>query len=302
MSIRGIRRALRIPVFSRRHIEREVDEEIAHHIERRAEHLRAAGMGDEDAKREAARRFGNALARRNECVVEDLDTLRQERLMDFVDNTLIDIQYALRTFRRAPGFAIIALGTLVTGIAAFTAIFSYFNAVYYGALPYHDANRIVALSEQSATRRFLGFSSISLEMLPYIRGARRSFERIAAYNESSASIAAGKDAIDFRTLDVDTSFIPLFALQPQAGRLITPEEIKANAPVAMISDVLWQNVFGGELAAVGKKLKLRGREFSIVGVMPAGFRFPYQTDAIEPLAEVADSGSTLRETTVSVIG
>ena len=274
MSIRGIRRALRIPLFSRRHIEREVDEELAHHIERRAEQLRAVGMTDEDARREAARRFGDVRARRDECIEVDTASLRQESLMDFLDTTLNDARYALRSFRRAPGFALVALGTLITGIAAFTAIFSYFNAVYYSALPYRDANRVVAINEQNASRRFFSFSSISLEALPYVRSARRSFDRIAAYADGIAHIAAGKDAIEIRTLAVDTSFIPLFALRPRAGRLITPEEISARAPVTMISDLLWQNLFGGDPAAVGTRLKLRGRDFTIVGVMPEGFRFP----------------------------
>ena len=301
MSIRGIRRALRIPLFSRRHIEREIEVEIAHHIARRAEQLRAAGMSAEEAQREAARRFGDVCARRDECVELDRADLRQERAMDFLENTLNDVRYALRSFRRAPGFAGVALGTLIIGIAAFTAIFSYFNAVYYGALPYHDANRIVAINEQNAARRFSTFSTVSLEALPYLRGARRSFERVAAYTMSTAKITSGREAAQIVALDVDTSFIPLFALQPQAGRLITPEEILANAPVAMISDVLWRSQFGADPAVLGKKLDMGGREHAIVGVMPPGFRFPWQTDAIKPLRESPDSDATLRETDVSVI-
>lgn len=301
MSIRGIRRALRIPLFSRRHLEREVEEELAHHIAQRSEQLRAAGMSGEDAHREAARRFGDVRTLRDECVSVDAAELRQERLMDFLDNTLSDVRFALRGLRRSPGFTIVALGTLIIGIAAFTAIFSYFNAFNYGALPYRDAGRIIAVNEQRTSKPYDVFSDVSLEALSLIRGAGRSIERVSAYATSSAQITTGRDAVSIMTLNVDTSFITLFAIQPEAGRLMTREEILSNAPVAMISDVLWRARFGADVGVIGKKLPMREREFTIVGVMPPGFRFPYQTDAISPLAEVADSSSTLRDTYVSVI-
>ncbi len=221
--------------------------------------------------------------------------------MDFLDTTMSDARHALRSFRRAPGFTLVALGTLITGIAAFTAIFSYFNAVYSSALPYRDAGRVVAINEQNTNRRAFNFSAVSLEALPYVKNARRSFERVAAYSSDYTKITWGRDALTANVLDVDTSFVPLFGLQPQTGRLITPEEILANAPVTMVSDVMWRSRFGADPAIVGKKLEMRGREYTVVGVMPPGFRFPYQTDAISPLRETADSGATLRETDVSVI-
>jgi len=302
MSIRGIRRALRIPRFARRLVEREIEDEFADHVTRRAAQLRDAGMTAEAASAEAARRFGDVESLRRECVDVDVADLRRERFMDFIDNTLNDAAFAFRSFRRSPGFAAVALGTLTVGIAAFTAIFSYFNAVYYGALPFHDANRIVAIDEERRSIRFLTFSAVSLEALPFVRGATRSFERMSAYETNGATLTVGREPRPITTLDVDTAFIPLFALRPEVGRLIAPEEIISNAPVAMISDVLWRAEFGGDPNVVGRKLALRDREFTIVGVMPPDFRFPWQTDAITPLHEAPDAGSTARQTTVSLIG
>jgi len=302
MSIHGIRRALRIPRFTRRLVEREIDDEFADHIARRAEQLRATGMTLDAARAEAERRFGDARALRGECVGIDAADLRRENVMDFLDNTRSDVAFAFRLFRRSPGFTAVALGTLTMGIAAFTAIFSFFNAVYYASLPYRDADRIVAIDEERQSIRFFSFSSVSLEALPFVRGATRSFERISAYGTNSATLVIGHEPRPIATLDVDTAFIPLLALSPQVGRLITADEIAADAPVAMISDVLWRSTFGGDASVIGRRLTMRGRDYTIVGVLPPGFRFPWQTDAIAPLHQAPEPGLTARETTISLLG
>jgi putative ABC transport system permease protein len=115
-------------------------------------------------------------------------------------------------------------------------------------------------------------------------------------------VVFGNDPTQLNTLAVDTAFIPLFALQPELGRLIAPEEIGAHAAVMMISDVLWRTRFGAVPDVVGRFVDLAGIHYRIVGVMPEGFRFPYQTDAIVPLVERADSGTTTRDTYVALIG
>ena len=112
--------------------------------------------------------------------------------MDFIEHTISDLRFAVRSFRRAPGFAIAALVTLVVGIAALTSIFSFFNAVYYARLPYHDADRIVAISEERTPPGSFQFSSVSLDALPFVRGAR-SFERVSAYEQGGSSVLFGTE-------------------------------------------------------------------------------------------------------------
>src|SRR5581483_769351 len=164
------------------HLEREVDEELAYHVARRAEALEREGWSRDDALAEARRRFGDAASVREACVREDEPNLRREELMTFIDNVRTDIRLALRSLRRSPGFTIVALTTLILGIGSFGAIFSYFNAVYYARLPYHNADRMVALAQESRAGASEGFSSVSLDALTLLRTAR-SFDRVSAYSE-----------------------------------------------------------------------------------------------------------------------
>src|SRR5581483_2358452 len=159
------------------------------------------------------------------------------------------------------------------------AIFSYFNAVYYARLPYHNADRMVALAQESRAGASEGFSSVSLDALTLLRTAR-SFDRVSAYSEEVSVQMVGTEPEQIRALRVDTAFVPMFDLRPEIGRLLTAEEIVGNASVAMISDVFWRNRFGADPRAVGKSIVIADRPRSIVGVLPVGFRFPYQTDVI----------------------
>jgi putative ABC transport system permease protein len=143
---------------------------------------------------------------------------------------------------------------------------------------------------------------VSLDAVELIRLSGHSFERVSAYDEGYFTVLFGREPQAINTLSVDTSFIPFFDLHPEVGRLLTAEEIASDAPVVMISEVLWRSAYGANPDAIGKTIVLDERPFRIVGVMQAGFRFPTKTDAIYPLHEVADSGSTTREKYVSLVG
>jgi predicted permease len=297
----GIRRALRIPRFTRHYIAREVDEELSFHIEKRAEALRATGWPDSEARAEAKRRFGTLDELRAECIEVEITEQRRERIMDFADQLASDIRFAARSLRKAPGFSLVALVTLVLGIASVTSIFSFFNAVYYGTLPYGNPRRTVALSENRGPGSRADYSIVSLDALGLLRQPLRSFERVSAYDVNYRIISSGSDPKQIGTLAIDTSFIPLFDLRPEAGRLIAPEEIANGARVTMISDVLWRSQFGQSPGVIGRMITMDLTSYQIIGVMPPGFRFPYQTDALVPLREIADSGATTANTFVSVV-
>jgi putative ABC transport system permease protein len=300
--MRGIRRLLRLR-FTRAQLARDIDEELLAHIARRADALMCAGLSREDAFAEAQRRFGDVARVRDRCLDEDHRDLRRANVMTFIEQLSSDARFALRSLKRAKGFTMVALATLVLGIASFTSIFSYLNAVYFAALPYHQASRSVALSEHRPANRFVPpFSAVSLVAVEMIRESRHSFERVTAYDERYSTVLFGREPRSVRTLSVDTAFIPFFDLHPEIGRLLTAEEITSNAAVVMISEVLWRSAYGADPDAIGKTIVLEERPFRIIGVMQAGFRFPYQTDAIYPLREAADSGSTTRETYISLLG
>ena len=220
--------------------------------------------------------------------------------MRLIHETLFDLRFAARSFRRSPGFAAVAFLTLVVGIAAVTSIFSYVDAVYFAALPYKDADRIVALNERRPAG-FISYSAVSLDAARLIHQASRSFERVSMYDERSGTVMFGTEPHGIRTLAIDSVFIPLFDLRPEVGRLITVEEITAGAPAMMISDQLWRTQYGGDPAAVGKAVSIGARSFAIVGVLPPGFRFPYQTDAITGLGSAFDSSAITHERDYAMI-
>jgi putative ABC transport system permease protein len=221
--------------------------------------------------------------------------------MRLIDETAFDLRFATRLFRRAPGFTLVAFVTLVVGIATVTSVFSYLDAIYFAGLPYKDADRIVALNERRP-KSFYSYSAVSLDAIRLIRRANRSFERVTAYDESFGTATFGTEPRQMRTLRVDSAFIPLFGLRPEHGRLISPEEIAAGSPVLVIADQLWRAEYGGDPGALGKTVTIGNRTYTIVGVLPPGFRFPYQTDALTGLGTPPDSVARLHDRDYAMVG
>jgi putative ABC transport system permease protein len=203
-------------------------------------------------------------------------------MREMLESIRIDLMYAARVFRRAPLFTGVAFVTLVAGIASVTTIFSYMNAVYYAPLPYANADRIVAVGQTMG----LAVPTSTFTAVKVFKASARSFERIVVFSEDAETIGDGTgDPRQIRTLRVDTSFFQLFALRAQVGRMIAPDEINGGAHVAVISDQLWRTRFGADPSLVGRMLDRPGRTpLRIVGVLPVGFRYPYQTDLMSPLA------------------
>jgi putative ABC transport system permease protein len=208
-----------------------------------------------------------------------------------LDNLAADVRYALRKLRRAPGFSTIAIFTLSVGIAAVTTIFSFANGVYFRPLPYRDSDRLVAVDEVGL-KDYYTFSAVSPQSVTQLLHPSRAFERVAVYKQDGARLLFGAEPQSVGVLRVDTSFARLFQLRPQIGRLFTIEEIIGDASVTAISDNLWRTRYGADSSVLGKVLTMFDRSYTVVGVMPPTFRFPYQTDVWLPLPKqvlVADA-------------
>jgi predicted permease len=208
-----------------------------------------------------------------------------------------DIRYALRQLHKSPGFAAVTVVTLALGIGANTAIFSVVNGVLLNPLPFHDANRIVSMFEE--TQNFAKGSISYPNFLDWQRD-NRSFEAMAAYRGTDGSITGVGQPENVRAQRVSANFFPILGVNPILGRNFAPEEDRRGAsPTALISEGLWKRKFASDRNVIGQRLIVAGQPRTIIGVIPASFRlhvFNFRTaDVYEAIGEDTDPTFYLRD-------
>ncbi len=182
--------------------------------------------------------------------------------------------------RKSPGFAIVAVLALSLGIGAASAIFSVVDAVLLRPLPFANQSRLVAPQMKSRTGGSLPASWLSyLDM----KAQLQSFEALAGYNTfTRINLEAPTGPVSLRAVKATDNFFDVFGVKPVLGRTFLPgEDQPGKDNIAVLSYEVWKTNFGGRDDAVGKVVKLDGTPYTVIGVMPAGFRFPmYEHDAI----------------------
>ena len=192
-----------------------------------------------------------------------------------------DVRYALRGFRRSPGFAAVAVGTLAVGIGAATATFSAVDSLLYVPLPFPGAERLVfgvALRE--------GFDPFGTSLLEYdeYRSRGASLESSGVGARRSFHLTDGGEPERLQGAAVMVSYLDTVGVQPLLGRRFAPGEDRPGGPaVALLGHGLWQRRFGADQGVVGKSIQLDGRAFAVVGVLPRGFDMPYGAEVWVPL-------------------
>jgi putative ABC transport system permease protein len=270
-------------LFRRAHVEQELDAELRFHLDQLVEENINSGVAPEEARRLALLEMGALTQFQEEC--------RDMRRVNYIDDLLRDLRYAGRNLRRNPGFATLAVLIMALGIGANTAVFSVVNAVLLKPLSYRDPDRIVSLSNSSATRETPTALSkqVSIPDFQDWYDQNSSFEEMAYYSSREMAVILGSRAEYARITNVSPDFFRVFAIEPFAGRAFSAEETKPGASgAAMISYTYWQNHFGGGSGALGQTIQFSGPR-RIVGVLPPGFRFPDNTDIWMP--EVGPPGS-----------
>ncbi|HEX7186105.1 MAG TPA: ABC transporter permease [Thermoanaerobaculia bacterium] len=185
-----------------------------------------------------------------------------------------DIRFSLRTLRKSPGFTLVCVLTMALGIGALSSIFSVVNAVLLRALPFEDPSRLVlvdGVSEKDEGERAL----ISYPDFLDLRRHQRSLEDLAARTEGySLTLRTEQGPEMVRVEIVSASYFRILGVKPDRGRAFLPEEdqVPAVRRVALISDHFWHSHFAGDSAAVGKVLSFDDQSYTVVGVLPAGFR------------------------------
>ena len=194
-------------------------------------------------------------------------------------NTLMqDIRFAARMLRKSPGFTAIAILTLALGIGANTAIFSVVDAVLLKPLPYPQPNRIAAVwgthSKIGESRRTLSYPDFK-----DLQAQNHVFEQVAVYSDTTTALTGAGEPMHLFAEKVSPDVFTVLGVQPVLGRAFLSDEDQPGHLVAMISYKLWQSHFGGAPDIVGRAMTFGGRDFTIVGVLPASFVFPFNSDA-----------------------
>jgi predicted permease len=244
-----------------------LDEDIRDHIEREIQDNLDRGMSPEEARRRAMLRFGNVA-----LVKEDT---RAVWVWQWLEQLMQDTRYAIRTLRRSPGYAAVAVVTLALGIGANTAIFSIVNAVVLQPLPYPDASRLFAVYEQHPAPVLR--TRLSAENFLDLQREARSFEALGGYSGTGFTLT-GRGEPEFVVGQmVSAEVLDALAVEPALGRRFRPDENEGGRDqVLLLSDALWQRRYGADPAIVGQTISANGKPYTVVGVMPPGFEFPHK--------------------------
>jgi putative ABC transport system permease protein len=188
---------------------------------------------------------------------------------------LHDIRYAARLLAKSPSFTLIAVLTLALGIGANTGIFTVVNAVLLRPLPFQDPSRLVLVIEKSK------YPTITVSYENYLdwRDQSHSFESMEAIYGVNLTLTGKGNPERLVARRITAGFLPTLGVSPKLGRNFTPEEDRAGGtPVAILSYGLWQRNFGGSDAILGQSVNLDSQPYTVIGVLPPGFKFFQEAD------------------------
>ncbi len=179
-----------------------------------------------------------------------------------------DLRYGARMLLKQPGFTLIAVLTLALGIGANTAIFSVVNGVLLRPLNYREPERIVTLLHE-------GKAPVAPANFLDLRTRNQSFAQVAAAESWDAALTGNDRPEQLSGLRMGEGLFEMLGVPALLGRTLQAEDFQPGQnPVLVLSHKLWQRSLGGDVAVVGKQVRLSGRSYTVVGVMPPQFQFP----------------------------
>jgi hypothetical protein len=260
MNLRDLKLRVRA-LLARRRVERELDDELSFHIEREIQKLIATGMTVAEARAKALARFGPVPLAADEC--------RDTRGTAFVDHTVRDILYALRTFRRAPLVAFTIVCTVALGLSLVAVAFTLLNALLFRVDQVPDVHQMFAVERPRTSDG---------EHEPFTRAQFDALRRETnVFTDAYAIVSDIDSRLDGRRMSgtfVTGNFFEVLGVNAAMGRALTPadDEPVAGQPVMVLSHRGWDRLFARDPAILGRDLLVNGVTFKILGVMPEGFR------------------------------
>jgi predicted permease len=237
--------------------ETAMQQELAQHVEQLTREYISTGMSESDAHHAARLEFGSLEGIKEQC--------RDMRRVTLVHDLFKDLAYACRLWTKSPGFAVTAVLSLALGIGATTAIFSLVDALLLRKLPVREPAQLVEVGRA-------GGRTLSYPMYEAIRDRNEVFSGVllTSAGRFSATLYVGTiNAGDVHFSPVSGDYFAVLGVSPALGRALTEEDLPASN-AAVISHQLWQRALGGDPGVLGKTMRM-GRNYTVVGVAPAGF-------------------------------
>jgi putative ABC transport system permease protein len=196
-----------------------------------------------------------------------------------------DLRYGLRQLRKSPGFTLVAVLTLALGIGANTAMFSVVDTILLRSLPYPEPDRLMIVSETESVAPTDELGVAAQEYLDY-RDQNQSFSSVAAYESDGFNLTGEGQPLRIRAARISASAFPTLGVSPLMGRAFTANEDRSGSDnVVELSYSLWQNQYHGDPGILGRTIRLDEKPYTVIGVMPPSFHFPF--DGM-PFSEMAD--------------
>ncbi len=268
------------PFRSLRRAHEDVDQEVRFHIEMEAQKYEHEGLDPEEAHRLALLRFGG--------VERFKEQVREVNGVGTIERIANDLRFGFRLLRKNPLFSAIAILTLALGIGGSTAVFSVVDGIMLRPLPFPEPNALVSVWADYTRRggpvqEWLGYPNFR-----DVRALDHVFEDAALYNDVALTLTGSGEAESLFGSFISYGFLSqVLQVEPSMGRGFLPDDDLPGAErVLLLSDGLWQRRFGGDPGIVGRALTLDDEPYTVIGVMPPGFR--------QPLLEAAEFWTPIR--------
>ena len=258
----------------RNRMEQELHGEVEFHIEMMVRKNVARGMSIDEARRQAAIKFGSSPG--------ILESCRDERRVNLIYGLWNDIRYAFRQFRRSPGFVAVCVVSLACGIGANTAIFSIVNAALLRPLAFPEPDSLVAVFSVNPAAGGRLWNVAPADFRDW-RAQSRALESLAAYSGGRLVIRLDDRTEQLTTARVTWNFFKTLGVQPMFGRGFELEDESSETPGIVLSHRLWQTRFGGDLSIIGKQIPVGSGSVIVAGVMPPQVTFPAFADLWIPM-------------------
>jgi predicted permease len=253
--------------LSPRQVDQDFDQELEAHLDLLTEESVRRGMSPEQAKRVARIRLGGHTQLK--------ETNRELRGLPAIESFLQDTRYAFRVLRKNPGFTAVAVLTLALGIGADTAIFSVVYAVLLKPLPFTNPEQLFT-AFQANTKQGVAETGCSYPNFEEWRAENHVFSELGGILAHQLTLTGRGEPSVVNTSVVTPELFALLDVKPLAGRIFFSEDGKKGAaPVALVSEDLWRGRFGADPKITGTSIDLDKRPFTVVGIIPAGFRTPF---------------------------